>query len=118
MIEHLLRSPPAAPQAIEYTEVVECGRQPQPVVGSFGGGQRGVVDAVGLVPSAADPEVIVQGGSQPDNQIGMSGSMIETCDEGRQLGVQPGPCSLQCVQLRVVSGRGGSTREGGGVAAG
>ena len=70
LVVRLLRLPPLPPQVMHLTEVGEGGGLPGPVVGAFGGGQRGVVDVVSLVPGAADPQIVLQGGGQCDNQIG------------------------------------------------
>src|SRR6266568_618478 len=57
MVEHLLRALPIPPQVVHAAEVGEGGGLPAPVVGAFGGGQRGVVDAQSLVPGAAGSQI-------------------------------------------------------------
>jgi hypothetical protein len=51
----LLRPLPVSPQVIHAPEVDEGGGLSEPVLDAFGSGQRGVVDAQGLLVDAADP---------------------------------------------------------------
>jgi hypothetical protein len=96
-VEHLLRPPEVPSRVVHAAEVGEGRGLAEPVVGAYGGGQRGVVDVVRLVPGADGPQVVVQGGGQRDDQIGMSGRLIEARGQGGQFGIQPGPCPLRGV---------------------
>ena len=87
--------PIAAQPPVDGAEIGQCGRFGGAVAGLAGSATSEAVDDEGLRVMAADVKVAIQSGGQAGGvgRPAVSSGVLGDCDQGGQLGIQPGSCS-------------------------